>query len=268
MKKSKQKWCLFFLVFCMILLHGCASEKSTNSNLVLRGTFSDEVVTLDPYFLARQKQAENSFFGMSPSSQNSSAVDSELNNDLDDESLLPDTQHSMSVGKDNNQLLSYGGIEIIWPTNGTLTSLFGVRTLRHKTRMHTGIDIGAAKGTPIHAAGDGQVLFAGVKRGYGFAVIIAHDNNHETLYAHMSKILVKAGQFLTRNQLIGLVGKTGRVTGANLHFETRINGVAYNPLTFLPPTHLGKLRVGMRTPGYLEQIDYYKNNNIFAYRKN
>ncbi|MES2615628.1 MAG: M23 family metallopeptidase [Bdellovibrionota bacterium] len=263
--KSKQKICFLVLSFCMIFFSSCTSENSSNQNLVLKGTFSDEVVTLDPYFLARQKQALHSFFGFS--SSESSTNNSESTSDIDDDELeVPETRHSMSFNKNEYQNNSYGGIEIIWPTSGTLTSLFGMRSLARKTRMHTGIDIGAAKGTPITSAADGQVLFAGVKRGYGYAVILGHDNAHETLYGHMSKISVRVGQFVTRNKLIGLVGKTGRVTGANLHFETRINGIAYNPLEFLPPNHSGKVRVGMKTPSYAEQLDYYGVNNKVAYR--
>ena len=266
--KLKQRFFFIFASFCVAFLSGCVSDNSPNQNLVLKGTFSDEVVTLDPYFLARQQQAEHSFFGFSPQSQTPSNEDDSTADSDDDELQVPDTQHSMNLSKDNTQSSPYGGIEIIWPTTGTLTSLFGFRTLGRKTRMHTGIDIGAAKGTPITAAADGQVLFAGTKRGYGYAVIIGHDNAHETLYAHMSKIVVRVGQFVTRNKLIGLVGKTGRVTGANLHFETRINGVAYNPLTFLPPTHVGKVRIGMRTPTYAEQLDYYNKDNRVAYTRN
>lgn len=262
--KSKQNLLYIIIAVCIIFFSGCASNNSQNQNLVLKGTFSDEVVTLDPYFLARQQQAEHSFFGFNPTSPNTKDNDLQQEGD-DDESQLPETQHALNLNKDNSQSNSYGGIEIIWPTSGTLTSLFGVRTLRHKTRMHTGIDIGAAKGTPIMAAADGQVLFAGTKRGYGYAVIVGHDNAHETLYAHMSKIAVHVGQFVTRNNLIGYVGKTGRVTGANLHFETRINGIAYNPLTFLPLTHAGKAKLGMKTPSYAEQLDYYNKDNRVAY---
>ena len=222
----KQRLFLSFQLLYIIFFTACNSNNLPKQNLVLKGTFSDEVVTLDPYFLARQKQAEHSFFGFSASQNQTTEEDA--SSDLDNDELqIPETQHSMSLNKDNFKGSSYGGIDIIWPTSGTLTSLFGFRKLGRKTRMHTGIDIAAAKGTPIMAAADGQILFAGTKRGYGYAVIIAHDNAHETLYAHMSKISVKLGQFVTKNELVGLVGKTGRVTGANLHFETRINVFKY-----------------------------------------
>ncbi len=263
--KSKHMFFCMITILSAIFFTSCVSENTPNENLVLKGTFSDEVVTLDPYFLARQKKAEQSFFGFSSSpSDSDSATDNE-----DDESQAPITQHSTVANRGNNQNAAFGGIEIIWPTAGTLTSLFGVRTLKRRTRMHTGIDIGAAKGTNIMSAADGQVLFAGKKSGYGSAVIISHDNSHETLYAHMSKISVRVGQFVTRNQLIGLVGKTGRVTGANLHFETRIHGVAYNPMVFLPPSsRLGKIRIQMKTPSYEDQKYYYENINRVAYHSN
>lgn len=262
MKVRQILYCIIGIIF-LLCFSSCVSQNEQKQNLVLKGTFSDEVVTLDPFFVARQKQAVHSFFGPTPSNQEQNPNNADA--DLEDEMQIPETQHSMTPRKDLSANSFYGGIEIIWPTNGTLTSLFGVRSLRKKTRMHTGIDIGAAKGTPIKAAADGQVLFAGIKHGYGYSVIIGHDNSHETLYAHMSKITVRVGQFITRDKLIGFVGKTGRVTGANLHFETRVNGVAYDPLEFLPPTQRGKAKIGMKTPSVALQLEYYKNNNHLAY---
>lgn len=137
----------------------------------------------------------------------------------------------------------YDSIEFIWPTSGVLTSTFGIRTLRHRTQMHTGIDIGTHVGTPVYASETGRVVFSGVKKGYGKVIILRHDKRHETLYGHLSRMIIKQNQIVHRNQLIGYVGKTGRVTGANLHFETRINGVAKDPLNFLPSSFYGDRRV-------------------------
>ncbi len=244
-----------------LLLTGCFSPSQGSENLVLKGTFSDEVVTLDPRFLARQKLAEKNFFG--GHSDNHAAVP--YGTDDDDESLVPDNTNLAENSSPIRQ--EFRDFEMIWPTKGRLTSLFGRRVLGHKARQHAGIDIGAAKGTPITAAADGQILFVGRKRGYGFSVIIAHDNNHETLYAHMSRMVVRPGQFVTRGKLIGFVGKTGHVTGANLHFETRINGIAYNPMEFLPSGLRGKIRVGMQTPSAAEQKKFYTERSRFAFQK-
>jgi murein DD-endopeptidase MepM/ murein hydrolase activator NlpD len=260
----KQNIISFFQFLSLFFLCSCTTSSGTSQSLVLNEASSQENVTLDPYFLARQAQAEHSFFGFSSSENDKNSNTA----DLDDEADEPDTPNSLADSHDTPPSELYGGFEIIWPTSGTLTSLFGMRTLRHRTRMHTGIDIGAIKGTPIHAVADGQVLFAGKKRGYGYAVILSHDREHETLYAHMSRIKVHVGQKIRRNMLIGNVGKTGRVTGANLHFETRINGVAYNPMTFLPPSEVGHLRRGMHTPTLAEQLSYYSKNYSVALRSN
>lgn len=119
---------------------------------------------------------------------------------------------------------------LIWPLDGTLTSRFGMRW----GAMHQGIDIGAPTGTPIYAANDGRVIFAGVQGGYGNIVIIDHGENFHTAYAHNSRNVVAAGREVRRGELIALVGSTGNSTGPHLHFETRVRGVAQDPLALLP----------------------------------
>ena len=123
-------------------------------------------------------------------------------------------------------------------------------------------------GTPIRSAADGQILFSGSKRGYGKSVIVGHDSRYETLYAHMKTIAVRAGQFVRRDQIIGYVGRTGRTTGPNVHFETRISGVAHNPLNYLPPARNGKMRAGMPTPSLADQLYYYNTVGKSAYNRN
>lgn len=95
----------------------------------------------------------------------------------------------------------------------------------------TAVDIGAALGTPIHAAADGTVIIVrnngGWNGGYGNYVVISHPNGTQTLYAHMKSVIVSAGQSVSRDQTIGFVGITGRTTGPHVHFEVR--GAA-NPL--------------------------------------
>lgn len=243
-----------------IALTGCLNTNSGSSqNLVLKGSVAElkETVMLDPAFIARQKQAERSFFGFSETH------DTHLNDNIviDDEF----EEELSEPGKVSFESKNGKFSGLIWPTEGRLSSLFGMRRLGKRTRMHSGIDISASVGTPIRSSSDGQVLFAGLKRGYGNSVILGHDSEHETLYAHMSKMTVYNGQFVRRDQVIGYVGKTGRVTGANLHYETRISGVAYNPLSYLPPNSGNKMVKGEKTPSLAQQIAYYQNLSKFAY---
>jgi murein DD-endopeptidase MepM/ murein hydrolase activator NlpD len=104
-------------------------------------------------------------------------------------------------------------------------------------RPHRGTDYAAPRGTPIKAAGDGKVIFRGVKSGYGNVVILQHGGNITTLYAHMSKFAskVRNGTRVRQGQTIGYVGKTGLVTGVHLHYEYRLNGVHRNPRTVKLP---------------------------------
>ena len=118
-----------------------------------------------------------------------------------------------------------------WPVRGRMTSRFGIRG----RRRHDGIDIAAPEGTPIAAAADGKVLFAGNQgTGYGNLVIIHHDDDMITVYAHCSQILVAEGQRVRQGQKIATVGSTGRSTGPHLHFEIRKRTKPRNPLFFLP----------------------------------
>jgi len=100
----------------------------------------------------------------------------------------------------------------------------------HKMRAHKGIDYAAPTGTPIKAAGDGKVVFAGVRNGFGNVVMIQHGGVYTTLYGHMSKISVKNGAHVSQGQVIGAVGQTGLATGPHLHYEFHVNGTAVNPL--------------------------------------
>ncbi|WP_116091117.1 M23 family metallopeptidase [Sphingomonas crusticola] len=117
------------------------------------------------------------------------------------------------------------------PVHGHLTSSFGLRfhPVLGFSRMHKGIDYGAPMGSPIVAATDGVVSFAGFHGGHGNYVQIKSSGNLGTGYAHMSRILAKAGQRVRAGQLIGYVGSTGLSTGPHLHFEVFKNNVAVNP---------------------------------------
>ena len=96
-------------------------------------------------------------------------------------------------------------------------------------RAHLGVDYAAAQGTPVRSVGLGVVESAGNMGGYGNAVVIRHNNGHSTVYAHLSKMLVKRGQSVAQGQTVGMVGATGWATGPHLHFEFRVNGVHKDP---------------------------------------
>ena len=122
------------------------------------------------------------------------------------------------------------------PINARVSSPFNLQR-RHPVldvvRPHEGTDYAAPTGTPIKAAGDGRVSFAGWKGGYGRTVVLSHGDNITTLYAHMSKLGkgIRNGTRVKQGQTIGYVGASGMVTGAHLHYEFRINGVARNSRT-------------------------------------
>ncbi|MCT2540734.1 M23 family metallopeptidase [Sedimentimonas flavescens] len=100
-------------------------------------------------------------------------------------------------------------------------------------RLHAGIDLAGRVGTDIHAPADGTVTDAGWENGYGNVIKIRHEFGITTVYAHLSKIRVKAGQKVSRGELIGDMGNTGRSTGPHLHYEIRVDGSPTNPMTFI-----------------------------------
>jgi murein DD-endopeptidase MepM/ murein hydrolase activator NlpD len=119
--------------------------------------------------------------------------------------------------------------EFVLPYRGELTSLFGWR----KYRPHYGTDIGLRTGDSVLAAFDGMVRIAKYFHGYGNCVIIRHNNGLETVYAHLSKILVESGQTIIAGDLIGKGGNTGHSFGSHLHFEIRFLGQALDPQDFI-----------------------------------
>ena len=127
-------------------------------------------------------------------------------------------------------------IRLAWPVeNPNITSSFGVR----KSGKHDGIDIAAPRGTKIYAAADGIVLFSGWgPTGYGLTVLVKHSENIFTVYSHNDKNIARKDQKVKKGDVIATVGKTGRATGEHVHFEVRVNRVAYDPLAYLPK--LGK----------------------------
>ena len=124
------------------------------------------------------------------------------------------------------------------PAEGRLTSAFGERAdpFTETTRFHRGIDIAAAAGTPIRAARSGTVVFSGRLAGYGNTIILEHAGGYRTLYGHASRNLVKEGEAISAEQVIGEVGSSGRSTGTHLHFELQKGGERLDPREILLAT--------------------------------
>ncbi len=123
-------------------------------------------------------------------------------------------------------------VPAIWPTTGVVTSPYGLRW--GGTDFHPGIDIANDLGTPIVATADGVVVYAGWNAGgYGNMVDIDHGNGLMTRYGHASQVVVSAGQFVRRGQVIALMGSTGFSTGPHVHYEVHVNGQRVNPISYL-----------------------------------
>jgi len=117
-----------------------------------------------------------------------------------------------------------------WPVKGVLYRGFGVK----QGQRHDGIDLSAPEGTTVQAAAAGDVIYTGRQSGYGLIVILRHDGNLITLYAHNSAVLVKDGDRVAAGTPIARVGQSGRTTGPHLHFEVRDGTKPRDPIPYLP----------------------------------
>jgi murein DD-endopeptidase MepM/ murein hydrolase activator NlpD len=123
----------------------------------------------------------------------------------------------------------------IWPAHGWLTGTFGGRSdpFTGEPGFHQGIDIATDKGQPVFATADGTVVSAAYTGDYGNLIVLQHGFGLMTRYGHLSAFAVKPGQAVTRGEIIGYVGSTGRATGAHVHYEILANGKLINPLQLL-----------------------------------
>lgn len=122
------------------------------------------------------------------------------------------------------------------PARGVVTSGFGVRVdpFTSRDKFHRGVDIAGERNSPIHAAADGKVVFAGPSSGgYGNLIVVEHTGGVKSYYGHTQKVLVAVGAAVKKGDLVALMGSTGRSTGPHVHFEIRKNGVPVNPLAYL-----------------------------------
>jgi murein DD-endopeptidase MepM/ murein hydrolase activator NlpD len=123
----------------------------------------------------------------------------------------------------------------LWPVIGRISSLFGESRASSsgEPRAHKGIDICVPQGTPVMAATDGVVSFAGTESEYGRLIVIDHGHSFSTVYGHLAKIQIRAGEKVVKGQVIGTVGMSGNTTGPHLHFEVRLNNNPVNPARFM-----------------------------------
>lgn len=134
----------------------------------------------------------------------------------------------LSSAKNVSKIIDVG-FSFETPLRGVITSRYGYRS----SGMHTGIDIANKYDTPIYAAADGTVIYSGIKGTYGNTVIIQHDNDVVTYYAHCNKLLVEKGDIVEQGMQIATIGMTGNTTGPHLHFEVRVNGHDVDPSKYV-----------------------------------
>ncbi len=129
----------------------------------------------------------------------------------------------------------YASTPSVWPVRGWITSPFGNRTSPFSgiLKFHEGLDIAAQTGTPVMAPADGVIIKAGFSTGYGNMVEISHGYGIKTIFAHNSRLNVKAGQRVRRGDVISYVGDSGSSTGPHLHYEVRLNGLPVNPVKYM-----------------------------------
>ena len=121
----------------------------------------------------------------------------------------------------------------VTPVIGNITSRYGVYESSVRNHAHSGTDIAAPYGTEIKAAADGTVTYSGWQSGYGYLIIIDHENGVQTYYGHCSKLYAKVGEEVEAGDVIAAVCSTGNSTGNHLHFEIRLNGSTINPQKYL-----------------------------------
>jgi murein DD-endopeptidase MepM/ murein hydrolase activator NlpD len=160
------------------------------------------------------------------------AQGSEVNNDA----VSTDETSDFYEGYLNRIIYNISYTPLGLPYPGSITSRFGTRENPFDgsgSETHKGLDIRAPFGAPVKAMAKGDVDFAGLRGGFGYCIMLKHGNGFETLYGHLSKILVKTGEHIDIGQQIGNIGSTGRSTGPHLHYEVHRNGEKINPESFL-----------------------------------
>ena len=156
--------------------------------------------------------------------------------EADNEIISTDEISDFYEGYLNRMIYNISYTPLGLPFPGSITSRFGSRENPFDgsgVETHKGLDIRAPFGAPVKAMAKGEVEFAGTRGGFGNCIMLKHGNGFETLYGHLSKILVNVGQHIEIGQQIGNIGSTGRSTGPHLHYEVHRNGQKINPESFL-----------------------------------
>lgn len=155
---------------------------------------------------------------------------------IDSEEEAAKEKAGIDVSDDNVDLSKVPVGSLKWPTSSNnITDEFSpdrVHPVTGEVRPHKGVDIGGNQGDPVYAAEDGTVVFSDINGGYGNCIILNHGNGVNTIYGHMSTLLVENGAKVRKGEQIGRVGSTGVSTGPHLHFEVLINGIAVDPMQF------------------------------------
>ncbi|MCF8383994.1 MAG: M23 family metallopeptidase [Chlorobium sp.] len=145
-----------------------------------------------------------------------------------------ESDEEIAEPEEKNNRPYFSSIPNIKPVNGRVTSAFGMRMhpVYNRVLFHSGTDFSAAEGSRVHVTGDGIVTFSGYDGGYGQKVTVSHGYGFKTVYAHLSRSLVRQGQRVTRGEIIALSGNTGVSTGPHLHYEIHKNNVKVNPAAY------------------------------------
>ncbi len=210
------------------------------------GSLASEVSAL--YGLRQNRQSKSAATPVAPGSADSSAPFTEqaYAQSLDQLASLRSTAlsgrvRSFDLGVASAVLTDWvnlAGSPSLWPVLGRITSSFGEREdpFNGEGAFHSGIDISAEFGEAVRATADGVVEVASMASGYGREVVVNHGNGIQTLYGHLSGFAVTSGQQVSRGQVIGYVGMSGRTTGPHLHYEVRIHSTPVNPYRYLRET--------------------------------
>jgi murein DD-endopeptidase MepM/ murein hydrolase activator NlpD len=208
----------------------------------------------------RDNDVYRSIFEANPLPDSARAMLTEKSKEFEKVNSMNDAQLSKDIAAQLNnvsariayQSNSYGAIEkLIKNQDQKLASIPAIQPVSNKDlsrvasgfgmrihpiygipKMHNGLDFTSPQGTPIYATGDGKITMAGPGTGTGNHVIINHGYGYETVYMHMVRIKVRAGQQVKRGEVIGWVGSTGASTGPHLHYEVHINNHAVDPVYF------------------------------------
>jgi murein DD-endopeptidase MepM/ murein hydrolase activator NlpD len=210
------------------------------------GSLASEVSAL--YGLRQNRASKSAATPVAPGSTDGSAPFTEqaYTQSLDQlatlrTSALSGTVRSFDLGMRSTVPLDWvnlAGAPSLWPIMGPITSSFGERQdpFNGEGAFHSGVDISGAFGEMVRATADGTVEIASMASGYGREIVINHGNGLQTLYGHLSGFAVTSGQQVSRGQVIGYVGMSGRSTGPHLHYEVRIHNTPVNPYRYLRET--------------------------------